>query len=71
LWTDSSLKIVPFVLAGEVALPGGKRDEDDVDDIATALREAHEEIGLQPSHVRVVTTLEPFISKVCIEGLHI
>ncbi|CAM6086808.1 unnamed protein product [Calypogeia fissa] len=49
--------------SGEVALPGGKQDEGDADDTATALREAHEEIGLQPSHVRVVTSLEPFLSK--------
>ena len=32
--------------AGEVALPGGKRDEADKDDAATALREAQEEVGL-------------------------
>lgn len=49
--------------AGEVALPGGKRDEGE-DDKATALREAHEEIGLEPSHVNIVNVLEPFLSKV-------
>lgn len=48
--------------SGEVALPGGKRDEGE-DDKATALREAHEEIGLEPSHVKIVTVLEPFLSK--------
>ncbi|KAG0582715.1 hypothetical protein KC19_3G079700 [Ceratodon purpureus] len=48
--------------SGEVALPGGKRDEGE-DDKATALREAHEEIGLEPSHVRIVAVLEPFLSK--------
>lgn len=48
--------------SGEVALPGGKRDEGE-DDRATALREAHEEIGLEPSHVQIVTVLEPFLSK--------
>eukprot|EP00850_Spirogloea_muscicola_P023489 SM000361S13808 [mRNA] locus=s361:1328:2458:- [translate_table: standard] len=50
--------------AGEVALPGGKRDEGDTDDAATALREAHEEIGLPPAAVEVVTVIEPFLSKV-------
>jgi 8-oxo-dGTP pyrophosphatase MutT (NUDIX family) len=50
--------------SGEVALPGGKRDEEDEDDIATALREAKEEIGLEPSQVRVVAIFEPFLSKV-------
>lgn len=52
------------VVAGEVALPGGKRDESDADDIETALREAKEEIGLDPSLVTVVTLLEPFHTKV-------
>ncbi|KAI0522593.1 hypothetical protein KFK09_004976 [Dendrobium nobile] len=49
--------------SGEVALPGGKADEGDADDVATALREAEEEIGLNPSLVNVVTVLEPFLSK--------
>nr|ABK21420.1 unknown [Picea sitchensis] len=49
--------------SGEVALPGGKMEERDKDDAETALREAKEEIGLDPSHVKVVTTLEPFLSK--------
>ncbi|KAF8402602.1 hypothetical protein HHK36_010690 [Tetracentron sinense] len=48
---------------GEVALPGGKMEEGDKDDSATALREAMEEIGLDPSLVRVVTFLEPFFTK--------
>ena len=30
--------------AGEVCLPGGKRDAADLDDEATALREAQEEV---------------------------
>ncbi|KAF3632878.1 Nudix hydrolase 11 [Capsicum annuum] len=42
----------------EVALPGGKVEEDDADDIETALREAEEEIGLDRSLVDVVTVLE-------------
>ncbi|CAI9097283.1 OLC1v1033671C1 [Oldenlandia corymbosa var. corymbosa] len=48
---------------GEVVLPGGKTDEAlDADDIATALREAKEEIGLAPNLVKVITALEPFVS---------
>nr|GLL36862.1 nudix hydrolase 15, mitochondrial-like [Ipomoea trifida] len=47
---------------GEVALPGGRMDEEDADDSATALREAKEEIGLHPSLVHVVANLKPFIS---------
>ncbi|KAK6917654.1 NUDIX hydrolase domain [Dillenia turbinata] len=49
--------------AGEVSLPGGKKEDGDVDDVATATREAQEEIGLDPSLVNVVTVLEPFLSK--------
>ncbi|XP_029125483.1 nudix hydrolase 15, mitochondrial-like isoform X2 [Cajanus cajan] len=48
------------VFEGEVALPGGKREEGDADDVQTALREAKEEIGLNPSLVSVVTLLQPF-----------
>ena len=51
-------------MAGEVALPGGKRDESDSDDSATALREAEEEIGLAAHEVKVVANLDPFLSKV-------
>ncbi|XP_076951523.1 nudix hydrolase 22, chloroplastic-like isoform X1 [Bidens hawaiensis] len=48
---------------GQVLLPGGRRDEGDTDDVRIALREAHEEIGLDPKLVDVVTVLEPFASK--------
>lgn len=51
-------------MSGEVALPGGKAEEGDADDAATALREAKEEIGLDPSLVTVVASLEHFLSKV-------
>lgn len=50
--------------SGEVALPGGKRDKNDANDVETALREAQEEIGLNPSMVEVVTVLDPFHTKV-------
>lgn len=52
------------MVSGEVALPGGKREEGDADDVDTALREAKEEIGLESSQVNVVTVLEPFVNKV-------
>lgn len=51
-------------ISGEVALPGGKAEEGDADDATTALREAKEEIGLDPSLVTVVASLEHFLSKV-------
>ncbi len=39
--------------AGEISFPGGRKDEDDADFATTALREAHEEIGLDPSAVEI------------------
>jgi 8-oxo-dGTP pyrophosphatase MutT (NUDIX family) len=45
--------------AGEVSFPGGRRDATDPDLLATALREAHEEIGLDPGSVRIVGALQP------------
>jgi 8-oxo-dGTP pyrophosphatase MutT (NUDIX family) len=44
---------------GQIAFPGGKQDEGDIDVIAAALREAHEEIGLPPDCVEVLGTLPP------------
>ena len=44
--------------AGQISFPGGRRDEGDRDDAATALREADEEIGLSPEAVRVLGLLD-------------
>ena len=49
--------------SGEVAFPGGKKDEEDDSLLTTALREAHEEIGLHPGQVRVLSQLGQCISK--------
>jgi len=44
--------------AGQVALPGGAVEPGDRDAIAAALREAHEEVGLDPDEVTVVGSLD-------------
>jgi 8-oxo-dGTP pyrophosphatase MutT (NUDIX family) len=46
--------------AGEISFPGGRRDDEDADDLRiTALREAEEEIGLPREQVRIVGALTP------------
>ncbi len=44
---------------GEISFPGGRHDDSDPDLLATALREADEEIGLSPAAVQVVGALQP------------
>lgn len=48
---------------GQVSFPGGFWEEGDSDLLATALREAHEEIALQAAHVKILGSLEPVRTK--------
>ncbi len=43
--------------AGQISFPGGGSDAQDVDAVSTALREAHEEVGLDPTTVEVIGAL--------------
>jgi 8-oxo-dGTP pyrophosphatase MutT (NUDIX family) len=45
--------------AGEISFPGGRQDHPEEDLRETALREAHEEIGLDPGGVELVGALPP------------
>jgi 8-oxo-dGTP pyrophosphatase MutT (NUDIX family) len=46
--------------SGQISLPGGKKEESDVDFKTTALREAQEEIGIIPEKLEIVGQLSPF-----------
>ncbi len=46
---------------GEIALPGGVSDEDE-GPVATALREAREEVGLDPARVHLAGWLSPLVT---------
>jgi 8-oxo-dGTP pyrophosphatase MutT (NUDIX family) len=48
--------------SGQIAFPGGKVEKEDLSPEATALREAHEEVGLAPHHVQVLGRLNPLIT---------
>lgn len=48
--------------SGQVAFPGGRADAQDRDVIHTALREAEEEVGLDPALVEVVGRMPEYIT---------
>ena len=45
--------------AGHIAFPGGRPDRGDRNPVDTALREAHEEVGIEPAQVEVLGYLPP------------
>ena len=46
--------------AGQIAFPGGRIDSTDADAVAAALREAWEEIGLDPEKVDVIGAVDRY-----------
>lgn len=48
--------------AGQVAFPGGRIDLADASPLAAALREAHEEVGVDPGNVDVLGQNEPYLT---------
>lgn len=48
--------------SGQVAFPGGRVDDTDADAAAAALREAHEEVGLEAAYAEVIGTLPVYIT---------
>lgn len=48
--------------SGQIAFPGGKVDELDADAAATALREAQEEVGLDPRFVQVLGVMPDYVT---------
>lgn len=46
---------------GQISFPGGRREITDVDLAATALRESHEEIGLEPACVQMLGKLSTVV----------
>ena len=58
------------VHAGQISLPGGRRETVDTSLAQTALREAHEEVGVAPETVRLLGALSPFFVFVSNHNVH-
>ena len=48
--------------AGQVSFPGGRCEADDADPVHTALREAQEEVGVDPAQVEVLGCLPEYLT---------
>lgn len=46
--------------AGQISLPGGRREEGDASPVATALRETQEEVGIKAEEVEILGAMETY-----------
>ena len=49
---------------GQISFPGGAQEPEDIDLVATAFREANEELGIDPQRCRVLSVLPDFYARV-------
>ncbi|MBI1745374.1 MAG: alpha/beta fold hydrolase [Acidobacteria bacterium] len=47
---------------GQVSFPGGRYDDSDQNSLNTALREAYEEVGLQPADIKILGVLDSMLT---------
>lgn len=47
---------------GDISFPGGRMDETDPSPLVAALRETHEELGINPKTVEIVGALSPYVA---------
>ena len=57
VFTERSKKLPSH--AGEVAFPGGKKEEEDKNLIDTVLRETYEEIGIESNLIKILGRMDP------------
>jgi len=53
---------------GQISFPGGHIEQTDLDPVAAALRETHEEIGIAPERIKVLGRLNDYVTRT---GFHI
>lgn len=69
LWQEDDQIFTAFVLrteyegfhSNQIAFPGGKYEKSDADFVATALREAQEEVGIIPATITILGQLTPLL----------
>lgn len=56
--------------AGQIGFPGGRQEPHDISPKETAIREAHEEIGIDPQSIQVIGALTPLYVSVSNYRIH-